>query len=52
MTARADATCAGLIPIVVGITGHRDLRDADVPLLEASVRSISGSSIPAVRWSW
>jgi hypothetical protein len=38
MTPPADATSAGLIPIVVGVTGHRDLRDADIAPLEAAVR--------------
>lgn len=38
MTPPADATRAGLIPIVVGITGHRDLRDGDAAPLEAAVR--------------
>ncbi len=38
MTPPADASSAGLIPIVVGITGHRDLRDGDVAPLQAAVR--------------
>ena len=38
MTAPVDATRAGLIPIVVGVTGHRDLRTDDLPPLEAAVR--------------
>ena len=40
MTAPADANRAGLIPIVVGVTGHRDLRDPDVPPLEDAVRRL------------
>jgi heme exporter protein D len=40
MTAPADATRAGLIPIVVGVTGHRDLRDSDLASLEAAVRRL------------
>lgn len=40
MTAPADATRAGLIPIVVGVTGHRDLRDTDLAPLEAAVRRV------------
>lgn len=40
MTAPADARRAGLIPIVVGVTGHRDLRADDVPALEAAVRRL------------
>jgi hypothetical protein len=39
-TVRADATRAGLIPLVVGVTGHRDLRPDDVPALEAAVRGL------------
>lgn len=29
-----------LLPLVVGVTGHRDLRDEDLPLLEEAVREI------------
>jgi hypothetical protein len=31
---------ADLIPIVVGVTGHRDLRPEDRPGLEEAVRSV------------
>ena len=40
MTAPADTNRTGLIPIVVGVTGHRDLRDPDVPKLEEAVRRL------------
>lgn len=29
----------GLVPLVIGVTGHRDLRPADVPQLEEKIRS-------------
>ena len=31
---------AGLVPLVVGVTGHRDLREGDVARLEAAVREL------------
>jgi len=37
---RDDAMVRGPLPLVVGITGHRDLRPADIPLLEAALRGI------------
>lgn len=40
MTIPADAMRAGLIPIVVGVTGHRDLRPGDLPSLEVAVRGL------------
>src|SRR5688572_11548834 len=30
----------GLLPIIIGITGHRDLREEDIPLLEHSIDEI------------
>src|SRR5262245_49584283 len=30
----------GRIPLLIGVTGHRDLRDADRPALESKVRAI------------
>ena len=30
----------GPLPIVIGVTGHRDLRPADVPAIEAKVRAV------------
>lgn len=30
----------GLVPIIIGITGHRDLRKEDIPDLENKVRGI------------
>lgn len=33
----ADARGRGPLPLVVGVTGHRDLRSADVPILEELV---------------
>ena len=38
-----DATpglVSGLVPLVVGITGHRDLRDVDHDLLDRAVREL------------
>ena len=29
-----------LIPIVVGVTGHRDLREEDIPELEKNVKAV------------
>jgi hypothetical protein len=40
MTIPAKAMHAGLIPIVVGVTGHRDLCPGDLPSLEAAVRGL------------
>lgn len=40
MTAPAAPSSDGLIPIVVGVTGHRDLRPEDLPPLEAAVRRL------------
>lgn len=40
MAAPADAISAGLIPIVVGVSGHRDLRAEDQSPLEAAVRRL------------
>ena len=37
---QAAALGVNTIPIVIGVTGHRDLRAADVPLLEGRVREI------------
>src|SRR5438094_7688168 len=31
---------AACLPLVLGITGHRDLRDEDIPGLEAAVKAI------------
>jgi hypothetical protein len=28
------------LPLVIGVTGHRDLRDEDIPLLKTSVKAI------------
>src|SRR5262249_35641249 len=33
-------TTHGPLPLVLGVTGHRDLRDADRPALEAQVRGV------------
>jgi hypothetical protein len=32
------------LPLVIGVTGHRDLRDQDVPRLEQEVAAIIGGS--------
>ena len=37
---RETKVCRGPLPVVVGVTGHRDLRRADVQTLEKLVRSI------------
>lgn len=37
---RHNPNLLGPLPIVVGITGHRDLRDEDIPRLEELVRSV------------
>ena len=34
------STNPSLIPFVIGVTGHRDLRPDDVPALEAAVRGV------------
>jgi hypothetical protein len=36
----ADAAIPPLLPLIVGVTGHRDLRDEDVPALEARVTDV------------
>ena len=36
----ASITHHPVVPIVVGVTGHRDLLDKDIPDLQASVRKI------------
>jgi hypothetical protein len=33
-----DLPTDGLVPLIIGVTGHRDLRPQDVPALEAAVR--------------
>ncbi|MGH7497358.1 MAG: hypothetical protein ACREL3_00730 [Gemmatimonadales bacterium] len=40
MTIPAAPAGAGLIPIVIGVTGHRDIRPEDLPALEAAVRRL------------
>jgi hypothetical protein len=36
----ADGPRTGDLPIIVGVTGHRDIREADVPALEAAVAGL------------
>ena len=38
--ASAAAAADGRLPIVIGVTGHRHLRDADLPVLRARVREL------------
>lgn len=38
ITSPFDLPTDGLVPLVIGMTGHRDLRLEDVPVLEAAVR--------------
>ena len=40
MSTRPLGTLRGPMPIVIGVTGHRDLRPQDVPHLETRVRAI------------
>jgi len=37
---RDDAMIRGPLPLVIGITGHRDLRPADIATLEAALRGV------------
>jgi hypothetical protein len=40
---------SGPLPLVVGVTGHRDLRESDYPMLERRVREIFGSLLGKYR---